>query len=94
MNMSYFKHKFKLIDNILNDWLGDLKSLRVVLILFAYAWNVFVIWMCVSHGLDYKVSITSIGLLSAIYLFFYASKSQQATIENQQASNDTSEDDK
>ena len=81
---TYIKNKSVLIDAVFNDLLGDLKSLRVWLILAAYAFNGVVLYMVGWRSVDYKLAGISIGLLTAVYMFFFASKSQQAQFENSQ----------
>ncbi len=74
--MIWLKNKFKLLDDILNDFLVDLKSLRYQLILAGYAFNVFI---AKYHP---EALVWSIGLLTAIYGLYFVSKHNQAVMEN------------
>ncbi len=66
----------KLIDDIIVDFLKDLKSLRYQLILMAYIFNFYIL----KH---HPESISwSIGLLTAVYAFYYTSKYHQAIMES------------
>ena len=69
--MNWLKHKFRLINDVLNDFLGDLKSLRFQLIIMAYVFNFYLI----KHSPDNLK--WGIGLLTAVYGFYFISKFQQ-----------------
>ncbi len=75
--MNWLKNKLRLLDDILNDFLTDLKSLRYQLILAGYAFNVFI----AKHHPESLV--WSIGLLTAIYGLYFVSKHNQAVLEKQ-----------
>ncbi len=72
-----------MIDDIIVSFLKDLKSLRYWLIIFGFIFNFYVLGLVAAGKVHYSVSITSIGLLTMIYTFFYASKNAQATKEHE-----------
>lgn len=72
------KKYLKLIDAIIVDFLTDIKSLRYQLVLAGFAFNVYLF----THGASGNVMLAAIGLLTAIYAFFFASKHHQAQLEN------------
>ncbi len=76
--MKYIKAKIKLVDDILTDFLKDLKSLRVWLIFFAFGFNVFLF----INKADSTVMVSSISLLGYVYAKFFESKKNQAEYEN------------
>ncbi len=78
--------KLKLIDNIINNLLKDLSSLRFQLVLLAVALNIWIIKQIVCCGLNYSVGITSLGLLATAFAYFFHSKGEQAKMENQTVS--------
>ena len=69
------KKYIKLIDDIIVDILTDLKSLRYQLLLIAVGLNVWVIKQL--PDVHYSVAITSLGLLTLAYSFWFASKHQE-----------------
>lgn len=76
--VNWIKNKFKLIDNIIDDFLGDVKSLRYQLIIMAFIFNFYLF----IHSASDIVMCAAIGLLTAVFAFFFASKSKQAEMEN------------
>lgn len=78
---NWFINKFKLIDDIINDFLKDLKSFRVQLIYAAYIFNLIILWAIIFKGLDWKTLTVSFGMLTIIYAFYFKSKSDQNIIE-------------
>ena len=74
-------NKFKLIDEIINDFLKDLKSFRCQLIYFAYIFNGVALWAVIFKGIDWKILTVTFAVLTIIYTFFFASKQKQ--IENE-----------
>jgi hypothetical protein len=73
----------KLINDIIIDQLVDLKSLRYLLVIAGFVFNIWIINLVAFHNLHYSIAITSIGLLSLIFTYFFASKNKQAEMENQ-----------
>lgn len=71
-----------IIEKVSKDILIDLGSLRVQLIIAAYIFNFAVLYLVGWKGVDYKLAGISISMLTAIYAFFFASKSQQAQMEH------------
>jgi len=84
--MSAILNKIKqyagLIDDIIVDYITDLKSQRQQLVIWAFILNFIVLYLVYLGKADYKLSATCIGLLTVVYAFFFASKSKQAEIEN------------
>jgi hypothetical protein len=76
------KKYLTLIDSIIVNILGDLASFRVWLIAAGFALNGIVLYLVAFKNMHYTVAITSLGLLGAIYQFFFKSKSEQAAAEN------------
>jgi hypothetical protein len=76
------KKYFSLIDDLIVDFLGDLKSFRVQLIYMSYVFNLIVLWAVIFHSLDWKALTISFGTQSVIYAFYFSSKKNQAIIEN------------
>ncbi len=72
-----FKY-IKLLDDILVDFLTDIKSLRYQLVIAAFVFNVFLF----INSADVSIMISSIALLGYIYKKFFESKSKQAEYEN------------
>ncbi len=89
------KRYAKLIDDIAVDCLRDLKSLRVWLVLWAYIFNGAILYLVGFKGVDYKLAGIGIALLTACYTYFFASKHQEAKMnnENQQIQNTASKED-
>lgn len=85
-----FQKYLKLVDDIITDFLGDLKSLRVWLILWSYIFNIIILYLVYMGKADYKLSGVGIGLLTIVYTYFFASKHA----ENLNKSQDDSSDDK
>ena len=88
---TWVKSKVKLMDDIIVDQLKDLKSLRYLLVLAGFAFNIWVITQVVCCQLHYSVSIASIGLLTAIYTMYFASKHNQAQLEHKGQSSQAEE---
>lgn len=78
------KKYLSLIDDIIVDFLGDIKSLRYQLILAGFAFN---IWLF-KHDAPASVMLASIGLLTLIFGMYFQSKKQQAELEAKQTSED------
>jgi len=83
-----FRKYAKLIDDIIVDFLTDIKSLRYQLVLAGFALNIYFF----KHGADTKIMLASVGLLTAIYAMYFASKHHQAVMENQNKSQDDADD--
>lgn len=75
------KQYFGLLDDILVDTLSDLKSLRYQLVIWAFILNFATLYLVYLGKADYKLAAVSMGLLTAVYAFFFHSKSKQADIE-------------
>ncbi len=73
----------KLIDKIFVSLLEDLSHLRFWLIVFGYVFNFLILGMVYVGKADYKLASVGIGLLTAIYLFYFASKDKQARNEHE-----------
>lgn len=71
----------RLIDDIIIDFLTDIKSLRYQLVLGAFALVVYLF----KHGADVLVQTTSLGLLTLVYGLYFQSKKHQAEMEAQKA---------
>jgi hypothetical protein len=76
------KQYLGLIDDIIVDFLGDLKSLRYWLIVSAWVFNFYIAYAVVKNGLDWKVLTVSGGFLSVVYAFFFSSKAKEAEMNN------------
>ncbi len=72
-------HYLTLLDAIVIDAMGDIKSLRYQLIIAAYALNIYLF----KHSANPKVQVTALGLLTAAYLFYFSSKHSQAKNEHE-----------
>ena len=72
----------QILEKITKDILTDLSSLRVWLIILGFIFNGSVLWLVAFHGMDYKVAISAIALLTCIYGFFFASKHTEAIINS------------
>jgi len=70
-----------LVDDIVIDTLVDLKSLRYQLIIWAFILNFATLYLVYIGKADYKLAAVAMGLLTAVYAFFFHSKSRQAEIE-------------
>lgn len=90
--LSWIKKKLSLIDDIIVDQLRDLKSLRYLLVLGGFALNIWIIKQIVCCGLHYSISIAAIGLLTAVYTMYFASKHNQAQMENKRGTSASEED--
>lgn len=78
--INWIKNKLNLIDDIIVDFLVDIKSLRYQLVLAGFAFNVYLF----KHGASVTVMLAAIGLLTAIYAMYFASKHHQAQMEAKQ----------
>lgn len=87
---NYFKHKLKIIDSIINEFLKDMLSFRVQLVYMSYIFNLIVLYAVVFRNLDWKALSVSFGTQTILYMFYFASKSKQAEMEARQI---TKEDD-
>lgn len=77
------KKYFSLVDDIVVDFLTDIKSLRYQLVLAGFAFNIYLF----VHGASVNVMLAAIGLLTAVYTMYFASKHHQAQMENQTKKN-------
>lgn len=75
------KQYLGLADDILVDFLSDIKSLRYQLVLAGFAFNVYLF----SHGADKTVMLGAIGLLTSVYAMYFYSKHKQAQMESNAA---------
>ncbi len=66
-----------LIDDIIIDFLKDIKSLRYQLVLGAFGLVIFLF----NHNASNEVLITAIGLLTLVYGMYFQSKKHQAELE-------------
>ncbi len=66
----------KLIDDIIVDFLKDIKSLRYQLILGGYFFNVYLF----RHNASSAVQMAAIGLLTSVYGMYFISKYHQAIL--------------
>lgn len=84
MNFLFLKIKeyAGLFNDIIVDFLTDIKSLRYQLILWAYAFNFYILKMISEGKADYKLAMASIGLLTIVYGMYFQSKAKQAEMEN------------
>ena len=87
--MNPFKKYLGLIDEIVTDFLTDLKSHRVVLSWVAIGFNLLVLFFVTFKGLDWKALTVSFPCMMVVYGFYYKSKSDQAQIEANSDSEDT-----
>lgn len=71
-----------LVDDIAVDFLTDLKSLRYQLVIWAFVLNFIVLYLIFLGKADYKLAAVSIALLTAVYAFFFASKHNEAVMNN------------
>jgi len=78
---TFLKHYFKLINDIICDFLTDIKSLRYQLILLAYAFNAVILYLIYLGKADYKLSAVAIALLTVVYGLYFQSKHHQAEAE-------------
>jgi len=85
---TYMNKYAKLLDDIVVDFLKDIKSLRYQLVLAAFAFNVYLF----SHSATPGVQMTAIGLLTAVYTMYFASKHNQAQMEHLQSANSEQQD--
>lgn len=76
------KQYFGLLDDIVTDFLGDLKSLRYQLIIWAFAFNLYILKIIIDGKADYKLAIAGIGLLSLVYGMYFQSKHHEAEMNN------------
>ena len=74
-----------LIDDVITDFLKDMKSLRVWLIIWAYVFNFIILYLVYAGKADYKLSGIGIALLTAVYTYMFASKHAQAQNEANQS---------
>lgn len=71
------KKYLSLIDDIIVDFLSDIKSLRYQLVLAAFALNFYLF----AHGAAPSVMLAAIGLLTMVYGLYFQSKKHQAEME-------------
>jgi len=76
-----------LMDDILVDFLSDIKSLRYQLIIWAYAFNAYVLYLITTGKADYKLAAASIALLTMVYGMYFASKKHETEINSQSNAN-------
>jgi hypothetical protein len=77
------KKYLSLIDDIIVDFLSDIKSLRYQLVLAAFALNIYLF----QRGAVASVQLAAIGLLTLVYGLYFQSKKHQAEMEAKHASN-------
>ncbi len=82
MIIHYLKNKFKLIDKFVDDALNDIRSLRFQLLLISVGLNIWIIKQIVCCGLNYTIGITSLGLLSIVFTYWFAASHNQAVNEH------------
>lgn len=75
------KQYIGLVDDIIVDFFGDLKSLRYQLILWAYGFNIYILSLIHDGKADYKLAVAGIGLLTLVYGMYFQSKAKQAEME-------------
>ena len=80
MWIEWLEHKLKLIDNILNDFLVDLKSLRFQLVIVAICMNIYFF----RHGATDMVMSVALGLLTIIFTYWFASKHKENEYRNKE----------
>ncbi len=84
--MNFIFEKIKqylgLIDDVVVDFLTDIKSLRYQLVIWAFILNGVVLYLIFLNKADYKLAAVSIALLTAVYAFFFASKHNEAVMRN------------
>ncbi len=73
-----------LIDDIVTDFLTDIKSLRYQLILWAFGFNLYILNLISQNKADYKLAVAGIGLLTLVYGMYFQSKKHQAEMEAKQ----------
>jgi hypothetical protein len=73
-----------LLDDILVDFLKDIKSLRYQLVLGAFGLNLYLF----NNNAPASVMITALGLLTLVYGLYFQSKRHQAELEAKQAAED------
>ena len=79
------KKYLSLTDDIVTDFLSDLKSLRYQLIIWAYAFNIYILKLIYDGKADYKLAVAGIGLLTLVYGMYFQSKQHQAVMEANKA---------
>lgn len=72
----------KYLKEILLNIIEDLRSLRLQLLIMAYVYNFFVLYLVAWKNVNYLLSVTSIGLLTCCYAFWFASKHQENLNQN------------
>jgi hypothetical protein len=72
-----------LIDDIIVDFLGDLKSLRYWLVIMAWIFNFYIAYAVIHNGLDWKALTVSGGFLTIVYTFWFTSKHNEAMLASQ-----------
>ena len=70
-----------LIDDVIVDFLGDLKSLRYWLVIMAWVFNFYIAYAVIHSGLDWKALSISGGFLTIVYTFWFASKHNEAALQ-------------
>ena len=69
-----------LIDDVLVDFLGDIKSFRVQLVYMGYLFNAVALWAVIYKGLDWKILTVTFGTQTIIYGFYFSSHRHQAEL--------------
>jgi hypothetical protein len=72
-----------LIDDVIVDFLGDLKSLRYWLVIMAWIFNFYIAYAVINNGLDWKALTVSGGFLTIVYTFWFSSKHNEAMMNSQ-----------
>lgn len=83
----------KLIDDIVVDFLTDVKSVRYQLIFWAFVLNFYVLDLVKQGKADYKLAAVTVGLLTIVYTLYFASKHNQAVMENNNKQDAADDDD-
>ena len=82
------KQYVSLLDDIVVDFLTDIKSLRYQLVFWAFVLNGYVLHLIEMGKADYKLAAVSIALLTAVYAFFFAAKHNEAVMNNAKKAED------
>jgi len=82
--VNLIKKYFHLVDDVLTDFLTDIKSLRYQLILWAFGFNIYILKLIYDGKADYKLAVAGIGLLTLVYGMYFKSKADQAEREASQ----------
>ena len=84
--LNTIKKYLSLVDDILVDFLMDIKSLRYQLIILAFFFNIYILKLISENRADYKLAVAGIGLLTLVYGMYFQSKKHQSQLEASMAS--------